>query len=62
MSALLRNILLFFVFLLFRLGIAKIYQNLSDGAKKYHMVFLVPLPRVDSIVADALSVRLSLLH
>ena len=25
-------------------GVAKIYPNLSDGAKKYQQAFLVPLP------------------
>jgi hypothetical protein len=49
MPALLRNILLFFVFLLFLLDIAKIYPNLSDGAKKYQLAFLVPFLGMDSI-------------
>ena len=30
-------------------GIAKIYPNLSDGAKKYQQAFLVLLPGMDSI-------------
>jgi hypothetical protein len=30
-------------------GSAKIYPNLSDGAKKYQQVFLAPLPGMDSI-------------
>jgi hypothetical protein len=30
-------------------GFAKIYPNLSDGAKKYQQVFLAPLPGMDSI-------------
>ena len=30
-------------------GVAKIYPNLSDGAKKYQQAFLVLLPGLDSI-------------
>jgi hypothetical protein len=30
-------------------GVAKIYPNLSDGAKKYQQIFMSPLPRMDSI-------------
>jgi hypothetical protein len=29
--------------------VAKIYPNLSDGAKEYQQVFLMPLPGMDSI-------------
>ena len=35
--------------LVFLGSIAKIYPNLSDGAKKYQMSFLVPLLGMDSI-------------
>jgi len=35
--------------LVFLDGVAKIYPNLSDGAKKYELVFLVSLPGMDSI-------------
>ena len=30
-------------------GVAEIYPNLSDGAKKYQQAFLVPLLGMDSI-------------
>jgi hypothetical protein len=30
-------------------GVAKIYPNFSDGAKKYQHAFLVSLPGMDSI-------------
>ena len=35
--------------LLFLGGVATIYPNLSDGAKKYKHAFLVSLPGMDSI-------------
>ena len=35
--------------LVFLRGIAKIYPNLSNGAKKYQHAFLVPLLGMDSI-------------
>ena len=35
--------------LVFLGGVAKIYPNLSDGAKKYQQVFLAPLLDIDSI-------------
>ena len=35
--------------LVFLGGVAKIYSNLSDGAKKYQQAFLAPLPGMDSI-------------
>ena len=35
--------------LVFLRGIAKIYPNLSNGAKKYQQAFAVPLPGMDSI-------------
>ena len=35
--------------LVFLGGVAKIYPNLSDGAKKYEHAFLVPLLGMDSI-------------
>jgi len=35
--------------LVFLGSVAKIYPNLSDGAKKYQLAFLVPLLGVDSI-------------
>ena len=30
-------------------GVAKIYPNVSDGAKKYQLAFMVPLLGMDSI-------------
>ena len=35
--------------LVFLGGVAKIYPNLSNGAKKYQHAFLALLPRMDSI-------------
>ena len=35
--------------LVFLGGVAKIYPNLSTGAKKYQQAFLAPLPGMDSI-------------
>ena len=35
--------------LMFIGGVAKIYPNLSDGAKKYQLAFLVPLLGMNSI-------------
>ena len=35
--------------LVFLGGVAKIYPNLSDGAKKYRQAFLVSLSGMDSI-------------
>jgi hypothetical protein len=35
--------------LVFLGGVAKIYPNLSDGAKKYQQAFMVPLLGMDSI-------------
>jgi hypothetical protein len=35
--------------LVFLGGVAKIYPNLSDDAKKYQLAFLVPLLGMDSI-------------
>jgi hypothetical protein len=34
---------------MFLSGVAKIYPNLSDGAKKYQQAFLTLLPGMDSI-------------
>ena len=35
--------------LVFLGGVANIYPNLSDGAKKYQLAFLVPLLGIDSV-------------
>ena len=35
--------------LVFLGGVAKIYPNVSDGAKKYQLAFMVPLLGMDSI-------------
>jgi len=35
--------------LVFLGGVAKVYPNLSDGAKKYQLAFLVSLPGMDII-------------